>query len=133
VSGHREVDALQAAIREAHGLLKDLKAERREVERLVAAIPHKVAATMTAAADQAAEQLTDAFAAFAKELVVRMNRRFDRLIESMLGEAKRNRAARQPSLEELARDVASGERYLADGGPESLSELTRMLEQDNAG
>lgn len=94
-------EELRELIREAHGLLKDLRAERRAITELLDGIPARVEAHI-------GEQLAAGLAGLGKALkkamddsVEKVSREFDRLEGFFLGTSPAARRAGKPSLEDL--------------------------------
>jgi len=102
-----EVAALRQATREAHEALKDLRAERRAVEQLVAGIEGRVQRAVTDLMKaQVAEQvatLGEATRRAMDESVAKVGREFDRLAAIYLGHGDEDRG----TLDEQTRRAVS--------------------------
>lgn len=101
-----ETDELRELIREAHGLLKDLRVERRAVEQLLDGIPAKVDARIEERVKVGLEALSEATRKTIDAATDRVFARFDRLADTLTGTNKAQRRQGKRPLEELFREHA---------------------------
>jgi len=103
VSRADEIEALRAAIREAHEVLRDLRTERRALEQMVAGIQGRVRRAveevLKAEVEQQVAQLGDATERAMAKSVAKVQSEFDRLERIFTGQEKPG----QEPLEDLIR------------------------------
>lgn len=109
-----ETAALREAIREAHEVLKDLRAERRAVEQLLAGLEGRVQRAVEARVEEALkrdlEKLGEATDRAMRASVAKVEREFERLARIMTG---RERPGQKP-LEDLIRTAVASNPALVD-------------------
>lgn len=102
-------EELRELIREAHGLMKDLKAERREITALLDDIPAKVntriAEALTVGLDELGKQTRKAM----DTSVAKVGREFERLEAIFTGTDRASRRNGKPPLEDLIRQARAVE------------------------
>ncbi|MEV8634343.1 hypothetical protein AB0395_22075 [Streptosporangium sp. NPDC051023] len=99
-------EELRELIREAHGLLKDLRAERRAVVELIDSIPARVDGRIEEHLKDGLEQLGAVTKAAMDTSVAKVTREFDRLEAIFKGADPASRRAGKRPLEDLIRTVA---------------------------
>lgn len=95
---------MRELIREGHGLLKDLRAERREIERLLNGIPAKVDARIEERVKAGLEALSETTRKTIDAATERVFARFDRLADTLTGTDKAQRRQGKRPLEQLVRE-----------------------------
>lgn len=101
-------EELREAIREAHGVLKDLRAERKAVERLLDGIPAKVDRRIETAVKAGLETLNKVIEKAIDDATAKVFHRFDSLEAILTGTDRASRRAGKPPLEDLLRDRVDG-------------------------
>lgn len=99
-------DEMRELIREAHSLLKDMRAERREIEQLLDGIPYKVDERIEAQLTTGLEKLGEETRKAMDASVAKVGREFDRLEAIFTGTDRKMRRQGKPPLEDLIRDHA---------------------------
>lgn len=94
---------LRELIREAHGLLKDMRVERRAIEQLLDGIPYKVDERIEHAVKVGLEKLGEKTRKAMDDSVAKVGREFDRLESIFTGTEPADRRAGKPPLEDLLR------------------------------
>ncbi len=94
---------LRELVREAHGLLKDLRAERRAIVDLLDGIPAKVDDRIQEHLKAGLEELGKATKQAMTVSIEKVSREFDRLEAIFLGTDRESRRAGKPSVEDLIR------------------------------
>jgi hypothetical protein len=99
------VERLEVAIREGHGVLKDLRTESRQARRVVPMIVSK----------RIKEEVTKQLAILSEETqavmhscVERVNKQFDEMADILLGRDKQTRKDGRKSIPELVELIADG-------------------------
>ena len=106
---------LREAIREAHGVIKDMRTERRAIEALLDGIPARVDARIEHQLVADLEVLGRRTKQAMDASVARVNREFDRLADILMGRDPESRAAGRAPLDELIpRAVQAGAIPLRD-------------------
>lgn len=100
-----DIAALKAVTREAHEAIKDLRAVIREANQAKEELLLRLTATWEHGVDAVVKQGLESYQATLAKAIEdaqkRVNDRFDRLADLMLGEDPRTRRKGEPSLEEL--------------------------------
>lgn len=100
-------EELRELIREAHAAAKDLRTASKEAQQMSANIRRNAEAhihrTIKTALDDGLAQYKLALSEAVRTSTKRINRRFDSLLDVMLGEDKNSRMQGLPSLVDLAR------------------------------
>jgi ABC-type transporter MlaC component len=97
-------EEMRGLVREAHGLLKDLRAERKAIEQLLNGIPAKVNKRIEDAVRVGLETLGKKTREAMDASVAKVFREFDRLEAAFTGTNPAARRAGKPPLEELIRN-----------------------------
>ena len=97
-------EEMRELIREAHGLLKDMRAERRAIEQLLDGIPYKVDERIEKAVEIGLEKLGKATRKAMDDSVAKVGREFDRLEAIFAGTDSASRRAGKLPLEDLVRN-----------------------------
>ncbi len=98
---------LRELIREAHGLLKDLRTERRAVERLLDGIGDRVDTRIDDAVKTGLEQLGESTRQAMDNAVAKVGKEFERLERIFLGTDAESRRSGLVPLEDLFREAAA--------------------------
>ncbi|MEU4578976.1 hypothetical protein [Nonomuraea sp. NPDC023979] len=104
----RTADELRELIREGHGLLKDMRAERRAIEQLLDDIPAKVDARIEERVKAGLEVLGEQTKEAMDRAVAKVGREFDRLEAILTGTDPASRRQGKRPLEELFREHREG-------------------------
>lgn len=97
-------EELRTLIREAHELLKDIRTERRAIERLLDGIPATVDGRIQTALETGLTELGEATRKAMDASVAKVGREFDRLEAIFTGTEPVARRAGKPPLEDLLRN-----------------------------
>lgn len=101
---------LREACREAHGLLKDMRAERRAITELLDGIPARVDGRVEHAVKAGLEELGVQTRKAMDASVAKVGREFGRLEAIFTGTDPASRRAGKPPLEDLIRQASEGEK-----------------------
>ncbi|MEV0993436.1 hypothetical protein [Nonomuraea sp. NPDC050202] len=104
MSDPNAAEELREVIREAHGLLKDLRAERRAIEQLLDGIPAKVDDRITTALEAGLKDLTEATGKAIDKATANVFHRFETLEAILTGTDRASQRAGRPPLEDLLRN-----------------------------
>jgi hypothetical protein len=102
-------ESLKEATREARGVLKDLAAERKAMEALIARIPQITEEAVNDQVKAEIAKLAEATEAAMRHAVARVNRTFDDMAAILTGEDKASQRAGKTSLADLVQ-IAYGKR-----------------------
>lgn len=97
-------DEMRGLIREGHGLLKDMRAERRMIEQLLDGIPDKVNKRIEDAVRVGLETLGEKTREAMDASVAKVGREFDRLEAIFTGTERKMHRQGKPPLEDLIRE-----------------------------
>jgi hypothetical protein len=103
VTPTEDVEALRAATREAHEVLKDLRAERRAITQLLDGIGRRVDDRIKAAVKDGLAALGIAVDDQMRKSVAKFTAEFDRLEAIVLGTDPKSRRTGRPPLAEVLR------------------------------
>lgn len=98
-----KAEELRELIREAHGLLKDMRAERKSIESLLEGINDKVDARVENRIREHIEELGGATRKAMDNAVAKVSREFDRLEAIFTGTERKSIRAGKPPIEDLIR------------------------------
>lgn len=97
-------EELRELIREGHGLLKDMRAEKRAIEQLLDGIPDKVNKRIEDAVRVGLETLGEKTREAMDASVAKVGREFDRLEAVFTGTERKMHRQGKPPLEDLIRE-----------------------------
>lgn len=104
-----EVEALRAAIREAHECIKDLRTEIRQAKKVESELVETVTSAFTNLADAVVKQGLATYQQTIAEAIIDAQRavyaRFDQIADVLLSEDRASRRAGDVSLVEIARQI----------------------------
>ena len=120
MSDQTSAEELRELIREAHGVLKDMRAERREIEQLLDGIPGKVDDRIKDGMTSGLANLGEATKQAMDASVAKVFAEFDRLEAAFTGRSRARQRAGKPPLEAQIRDHVARR----DGAPTQTPEDT---------